>query len=458
MAGLGLALVIGLACQVRESSDPRSLIEQLGSSRYAEREAAEEALARLGTLAVPSLKMAASSRDLEVRSRAAALLKKIEESVLTQPTLVALDYRDLPLGEVVRSLSERTGMRLVLFPPNQPRWNTDRITLEEPRPLPFWKALDRLCAESRLLPDASQRAPDGREGQAVLLMDRRGRPIFPTCDSGPFRLTLAALEYRRHIGFASDMTEPPMPPAGPRPAQAPPPPRTVATSHFSAQIQLAAEPRLSVTLAGLPLVTEAVDEKGHSLAVPAAGPPQSPVPFNAVRPFARDAASTAFLTTPVPLMRPEEPGKVIKVLRGSIPILAVARQADPLVVPLAGAAGKSFDRGDLHIEIHDIRSGPNDRGRQIDLTARVASGSDAPGADSPATPGSSADLRGPQIEILDAKGQPIPWFRTGMEPEESRLTIGLAGQIAADARELRFYKVSESRVAVPFEFKDLPMP
>lgn len=58
--------------------DPRALVEQLGEEDPNVREAAQKALVKLGTPAVPELTRAASSENAEVRLRARAALKQIQ--------------------------------------------------------------------------------------------------------------------------------------------------------------------------------------------------------------------------------------------------------------------------------------------------------------------------------------------------------------------------------------------
>ena len=144
-ASLAMLLLLGQA----PSSSPTALVEQLGSPRFAERERATEELAQLGAEALPALRAAREAKDPEVRARAAVLVEKTEALLLTQPTLVTLDIKDRPLTEAVEVIGEQAGIKLALAPENSPAWRT-RVTLQESAPLPFWKALDRLCVAGNL--------------------------------------------------------------------------------------------------------------------------------------------------------------------------------------------------------------------------------------------------------------------------------------------------------------------
>ena len=164
----------------------------------------------------------------------------------------------------------------------------------------------------------------------------------------------------------------------------------------------------------------------------------------------------------VPLSRPENPGRSIKTLRGEVPLRVTARRPDPLIVPLAaGPAGKTFVQGDVQLTIHDVRIGASSRGRQIDLSVREGGTAAVPATDDSSLHDPSSRLESHQlsIEILDAQNRPLTWFQTGLEMESSRLTLTMASPAAAaEPRELRYYRLTETMVDVPFAFADVPMP
>jgi len=137
-----------------------------------------------------------------------------------------------------------------------------------------------------------------------------------------------------------------------------------------------------------------------------------------------------------------------------------ARQPDPLVVPLATAAGKAFGSSDLHVLVHEVRADPNTHQRQIELTVRVTRSGGLPAADEESVSdlGSRFDPHQQNIEIIDTHGHVVPWFQTSIDMESSRITLSLAGPASAEPKELRYYRLSESAVNVPFSFSDVPMP
>jgi len=459
MIGASLLLVLQLVTQSSTSGNPQILLEQLGATRYADREAAARALEKLGREAIPVLQSARDSRDMEIRTRAAALLQKIEGSLLTMPTMVWLNFKDAPLGDVVQALGQQTGMKVSLFPENLPRWKQERLSLQETQPLPFWKAVDRLCAAASLQYD-ELRGFSTRNQPTLVLTDRITRPVHPTSDHGPFRVSLVGLEFQRHVGFAVVM---PRVRGNPGQAErpvakqdlAPPLPRPVTSVQCSVQLQVTAEPRLTVSQSGSLQILEARDDQGNSLRME--NPGTSVLTRNADY-LGGSCSSVVHVRTQ--LNRPENPGRTIKILRGSVPLRITARQPDPLVVPLATAAGKAFGSSDLHVLVHEVRADPNTHQQQIELTVRVTRSGGLPASDEESVSdlGSRFDPHQQNIEIIDTRGHVVPWFQTSIDMESSRITLTMSGRAGTEPKELRYYRLSETAVNVPFSFSDVPMP
>ena len=376
MIGASLLLAFQLVAQSSAATGPQILLDRLGSPRYADRETAARALESLGREAIPVLQNARGSRDMEVRTRAAALLQRIEGSLLTRPTLVWLRFDDAPLADVVQALNRQSGMNICLVPEILPRWKRERLSLNESQPLPFWKAIDRVCAAYSVHYDLELRGSASR-GQATLaLTDRNPQPVHPVCDHGPFRVNLVRLEFQRRVEFAAARPLGKPGPAGLPVAKempAPPRPRPVTSDQCSVQLFVTAEPRLSISQTGPLQILEARDDLGNSLRMEIPGPSL----------LARNAdylggSCSSVVHVAAPLNRPEKPGRMIKILRGSVPLRITARQPDPVVVPLATAAGKAFDTSDLHVLIHEVPRRP----QQQSEADRADRSRDSPGGPS----------------------------------------------------------------------------
>jgi hypothetical protein len=64
-----------------------------------------------------------------------------------------------------------------------------------------------------------------------------------------------------------------------------------------------------------------------------------------------------------------------------------------------------------------------------------------------------------QIEVVDMRGQLIPWIQSGSDNENARVILTLTKlPDTTQPKELRYYTLTRATVSLPFEFKDLPMP
>jgi hypothetical protein len=465
MTAVSLAIIVFLG--QAPAPDPSAFVAQLGSRRYAEREAAARSLEQLGGRALPALRLARTSRDLEIRTRAAFLVHRIEGALLTQPTLIALDFQDRPVSEILKAIGERAGTQLSLV--NEPAWSlaTRRLTLRDPRPVTFWKAIDRLCEAGGLQynPLSVQTNPVTREPQLALfpMHASAAGPATPTSDSGPFRMTLVNLHYQRDVLFDQGgflRTNPRL--AQPVRVIAPPPNPGAGTGptineEFSAQIQVMAEPRLALAQNGPLRIVEAIDEQGQSLLHPIY---DGPFVQRVSGYFGMTNGSS--LTLQVPLARPSRPSKTIKRLRGSLAVAVSTRKSDPLVVPMSNASGKSFQNDEVVLGVQDVRVDPNTHQMTLDISIR--SNSPATGSlTASATPGDLVfprpELSPQQIEILDAQGRPLLWYSAGADGEGTRFSLTLIPQPnQATPAQMRYYSLSRAVTDVDFVFEDVPMP
>src|ERR1017187_84172 len=184
MLSTALLLLVGLGqVQGSEASpDLAALVLQLGAPRYADRQAAAEALERIGAPALTALRVARASRDMEVKTRSSSLLLKIETALLTEPTSVRLDFDGTLLSEVAQSLSRQTGFRIALYPQNLPRWKNQRVTLRSAQPLSFWKAVDELCEAASLQYNPSMQGFAGQAEPVFALTEGVIRTLTPISD------------------------------------------------------------------------------------------------------------------------------------------------------------------------------------------------------------------------------------------------------------------------------------
>lgn len=438
------------------SSDPASLVARLGSPHYASRIEAEEELARLGRMALPALRSAKDSKDFEMRTRAFGLLARIEGASMLEATPIGLDLRDLPLTQAVELIGRQAGMRLSLPPEERPILANRRITLRSDGPLTFWQAIDALCSAGALHPAQLEADSMDRLEASLVLRDGQAGRSGLVSDSGAFRVQLSSLFYRSEIqlGRPREME------------QSKDETRTISHAinrptgrskrEFFAQLVLSSEPRLSMSRNGPIQVMVAVDDLGHDLRrVVAPRDARFSQGFQGMNP-------ASVLGLSLELGYPDVPCGRIKVIKGSIPVMVTARKSEPLVIPLDDSKGKLFRNDEAALVLIDHRPPSSGQPATIKLAVRPLGDSAEPielGVGEPLA--YRPDSLQQQLEVLDAEGEPLPWFPSNSfyDGEETRLTITIRarGKTAAPTT-LRYHSIHKTSADVTFEFRDIPMP
>ncbi len=396
------------AMGLAQPPDPAKLVEQLGSSKYSERESAAAELEKLGPKALAALRDATGAKDQEVRVRAAAILGKIESGLLDKPTLVELDYREVSIADFVKSFNSRGFVQLTLTSDQLPDWRTTKITLSEQEPVPLLKALDLFCeaAHVRLFPFTGP--VSGRpHSRFQVIKDPVGSfPVPPVCYSGPFRIAVSSVHHHRDLTLAQRDGRNLVQHSGDR---------------FYVQMALSAEARLNLGVSGEVKVDEATDDQGRSLlkttnpgnagGVPGAFP--NNVQFGQVRSnMVMNMNGLNGMNTyafQVDLNYAENPSAQIKTLKGSIPVAITARRSDPLSIDLADAAGKSFTCEDAQITIHDVQFRGEQQQVAIDLTVKPIDNQPIQQPNMKMHAISFPNYMN-SIELQDESGEPFQWY------------------------------------------------
>jgi hypothetical protein len=467
VASIMAVVVLGQPLEADRKNEPSALVSQLGASRFAEREAAAQALERLGRAALPALHAARGARDPEIRVRAAGLSQKIEIALLTQPTKVRLDFNNAPLYEVAQVLTAQTGFKIALYPENEPRWRRLRVKLQNSEPVDFWKAVDQLCDVAGLQYNANMQGYVGHIQPVFAFTNGLLRTVTPVSDHGPFRVSLLGIEYRRQLTYnrapaSLGRVPPPPSPVGHEPsgkrADSAVRPAPQITAQFSADLLLAAEPRLALSQRGPVKVLEAFDDRGNSL-VGRSDDGQGGGRFQA----GYFGTSGPTLRLPVSLERPLVAGETIKKLRGIVQATVSSRRADPLIVPLTDSIGKTFENPELRVIVQDVKVATNPSSSTvIELLVRVRNpdaGPEDAGLLEFNQHGAQLGQQHLQIEIVDSRGELIPWVQPDLDSETSRLTLTVTSLPQnTQPKVLRYYSLNRAAATIPFEFVDIPMP
>jgi hypothetical protein len=130
------------------------LIGQLGSARFAEREAAARELESIGPPALEALRKAGTNPDAEIRRRAASLIPAIEQRAeidsLVQATRVHLAFQRAPLAGAVAEFARTSGLPVRLAD-SQDSQAGRTVTLDT-GDTTWWEACDAFCRAAHLVP------------------------------------------------------------------------------------------------------------------------------------------------------------------------------------------------------------------------------------------------------------------------------------------------------------------
>jgi hypothetical protein len=453
MANLLLVIlgVLGIS-----GSDPSALVRRLGAPKYADREAASSEIEKLGSDALPALRAARSASDAEIRSRAVALVERIESDLMARSTAVLLDFRDEPLGQVVAKLAERGRANLVLSP-SAASLRDQRITLVRPEPVSFWEAVDLVGNAGGV--ELSGGMPLGGPGHITatstsltLIPSPHGSKAAPVSVSGPFRVTLLNIIHNKRRTFGGNL--------GIAPMELGQMPQDGDGEQFYAGLQVLSEPRMTVALNGQPRLIVAEDDRGNSLL---AGEAVNNGFLRISGYNQYQAAGTTAVQMTLGMKFPERAGRTIKTLRGVIPVTITARKGDPLMIPLAEAKGKSYHNADTALTIHDVKHGIQFPQTIIDLTIRGSQAAE-PNFNGllPNMPGARGSGLGQSpFEIVDAQGRMLGQSDTLSQmqtPDGLRMSIRFIQAVNGPATHLRYYEFNRVTTDAEFLFRDVDMP
>ncbi len=438
---LPLNLVLVLASALAADLPPGELIGRLDSPDRVVREEAARTLEEQGVEALPALRAARDSAGgPEGRERFAKLIDQIEARLLDRPTMVVLDVEDRPLGEAVEALARRSGFALSL---DDPALATRRVTVRASGPLPFWEAVDRLGHACHVRHDPGTRRDDiGTDPRASPIRLVAGDPPALTAYHGPLCIHLFASHRHRDLDFEV-----------PRVSRVPPRKATV-----TVEIQAFAEPGRFINPNGLPRL-EAVDEQGRAIAPQQGGGGELPDPSQQhwLLP-----GRISLLHWHVPLGLPDLPARSRLKLRGVLPVVIASRKPDPLVIPLADAAGKTFRQGASVVRIEKVSTDEGLKTPTVELSLREDG---IPADRTRVSAGPEKDYVGDflrsRIEFEDARGRPLNWLLLGDHPVpnsngERRVQTFISGDLPP--ARLRVYRLERLATEILFEFVDVPSP
>jgi hypothetical protein len=295
------------------------LIDQLGSTDFAERERAGQMLRARGPSVLPQLRKARTHADAEVRRRVQALIASLEVAIALEPKRVTIKPEVQALSAILKEIEKQTGYAVKADTNVEQRY---QVHIND---MTFWDALERIEAVTGFAVVCEPLE------SGIQLKRRDDRPPFVVV-KGPFRLEASRFHEDRDIDFTRRGKDKEV---GRR-------------SHLlTLTVSVLAEPRFILLSVEKARVDVALDEEKKSLG--------SPPPEDGQRDSLRviDLFRADFQhTSDILLQRSSEKARTIKTLRGVIPVQVVAERK-PLVVTekVLEATGKKFQIGESSLEI-----------------------------------------------------------------------------------------------------------
>jgi hypothetical protein len=244
------------------------------------------------------------------------------------------------------------------------------------------------------------------------------------------------------------------------------------------------EPGLLVRQVGRPTFVEAVDDRNRSLLPPEIRNvgPNDRWDANHQRPDLNGSSDFGLAAS---LRLPDQAGRSIRRLRGSVPVVIVAYASDPIAIPLEGAAGKSVHNNEVTVTVLEVAK--NDNAGVTAVEVEVAPHRPAGREPNPwnlSGPPDFVTFRTDQLlnrlELLDAKGRELAlqWTQghgRDMMTINQRVrlmpTVLYEDQPPAAAGnfqprtakkpvpvELHYYGFVQTLSNVRFDFHDIPLP
>jgi hypothetical protein len=402
------------------------MIERLADRTFAVREAAAKQIEALGTEALPALRKARQHPDAEVRRRVTAWVPKLERQALLAPKLVSLHLTGRPAREAVNAIAKQTGYKIELFQDAVREKQTFSFQFDR---LPFWEALGRVCETSGALLQDSY-------GDEIIRLSFQDRYAPFVSRQGAFRLTATHLNYNRSLQLGSF-------PKGPAPGE------QMFSESLYLNFNLCSEPRFRLLSVGQAVVSEAMDDKKHSMLLPRAN--------NGMMHHAYywGGYRTYTIGAQVSLAPPASGARLLKVLKGTIPVTLIAEQR-PLVVTdkILAAKGKKVTLGPATFEIHEARETP---AKQYEVQMTITPS----GKQQPVDHNWINTLYG-RIELQGDKNDKFMIFGSSVQMNggSARVTFTYGHQNGAGGKPTKLIYNDWNTVPheVPFSFQDVPLP
>ena len=230
-------------------------VVQLDSDDWHSRQQAEDQLVAQGESVRDAMRavMADASRSEEIRSRAAAVIARLDQAAANTPTLITLKTSRGNPRDVLNDLARQAHTTLTYMPENLwgPQFPVAPKVTVDLHGVPFWSAVSQVCKQAN-----ARVQPNGAMNALMVMQGNFGGDMMdgPQSVNGLFTVTAVSATLNRQVSFL--------------------PNARMAANNARDEIRFAlfADPKVHLIQAdALAVLTQADDDKGHSML----GPPDA---------------------------------------------------------------------------------------------------------------------------------------------------------------------------------------
>ena len=417
---------LAVAMQKADERRAQILIEQLGSPEYRVREQAGRDLSALGARALPTMKRAfAETDEPEIERRLEVLVKKIEYDRLIKPTRITYQAKNATITQLIEVIIKQSGYRLSNGVPAE----AAKVKMSvEWKDTPFWEALDAACEMAGIIatPDENE---DGFSGLSLYGNDTYN-PY--TAYSGPFRCVAT------NIGMSRNMQLSGLPRRALAPRQ---------SEYLNFNFQLMSEPKNPILGFHPPIITKAIDDSGHDIAISTGDEHRSYYTPNMYRSHNQYVGLN--------LGTPNRNANSIKELRGKMTVMMLSDTRPEITVEkILTVKKKTFVSRTMELNVDNV----SESGDSVTITLSAKQLHPNP------EDYSWANTVYQRLEVHDAKGikfTPTSTNNQNQAPGAVSMTVTFSppeGKKAGKPSTLMLVEWISVQKEIEFAFKDIPLP